>query len=445
MTSPTLVWLRQDLRLDDQPAIAAAAAAGPFAALYVLDDEAPGDWAIGGAQRWWLHHSLVAFRESLERRGGRLLLRRGSAKKIVAKVADELGAPTVHATAHYEPWWRETEQALGERLALHSGDTLVPLDAVRTGSGQPFKIYGPFYRALSALDVADPVSAPQSILAPDHLPESDDLADWQLLPTKPDWATGFSIWEPGEDGAQVRLERFEDAVGNYAKARDLPSEDGTSMLSPHLHFGEISPRRIYHSLRDAGGEKFLKELAWRDFARSAVLADPDVGARSQRNAAIRWRSGKHADADFLAWTRGMTGYPIVDAGMRQLWALGWMHNRVRMLTASFLVKHLLIDWRRGERWFWDTLVDADYGNNSLNWQWIAGTGTDSQPFNRVMAPLSQSAKFNAAAYIRQWVPELKHLSDEEIHDPPNRCGYPEPLIGHQAARERALAARGRHG
>ncbi|QIL02764.1 deoxyribodipyrimidine photo-lyase [Sphingomonas sinipercae] len=435
MTS--LVWLRQDLRLTDQPAIAAAAGQGPFAALYVLDDETPGEWRIGGAQRWWLHHSLAALKAEIERRGGALILRRGRSVEAVRQVADALGAQAVHATAHYEPWWQSAEQELGTRLTLHPGDTLVPPERVKTGAGKPYRIYGPFFRAFCAFEVAKPQPAPDRFEQPAKLPRSDKLEDWDLLPTRPNWAEGFSVWQPGEAGAEEHLERFADEAASYAERRDLPSEVGTSNLSAHLHFGEISPRQVWHRLDGDEAAKFRKEMAWRDFSRSAILADPHIGDRSQRPPRVRPRNSQ---ADFEAWAKGLTGYPIVDAGMRQLWATGWMHNRVRMIAASFLVKHLLIDWRRGARWFWDTLVDADYGNNSLNWQWIAGTGIDSQPWARVMAPLSQSAKFGAAEYIRRWVPELAHLSDDEIHDPSDRGDYPEPRIGHREARERALGA-----
>ncbi|WP_118857617.1 cryptochrome/photolyase family protein [Sphingomonas mesophila] len=442
MTRPSLVWLRQDLRLDDQPAIAAAADGGPFVALYVLDDETPGEWAIGGAQRWWLHHSLAALGGDLERRGGALVLRRGPAAKIVGQVADEMGASAIHATRHYESWWRAAEAALGDRLELHEGDTLVPLDELRSGAGKPYRIYGPFHRALSAHSVAEPVPAPARLAAPERRPASDQLQDWGLRPTCPDWAKGFSVWGPGEAGALAHLERFAAEAADYARRRDLPSEVGTSNLSAHLHFGEISPRRVWHTLTSEDSAKFRKELAWRDFARSAILADPEIGNRDQRARRVAAREGRSADSDFRAWTRGRTGYPIVDAGMRQLWSTGWMHNRVRMIAASFLVKHLLIDWRRGAIWFWDTLVDADYGNNSLNWQWIAGTGIDSQPWQRMMAPLVQSRKFGAADYIRRWVPELTELDDEAIHEPNGVRNYPEPLIGHRAARERALSRAG---
>ena len=223
----------------------------------------------------------------------------------------------------------------------------------------------------------------------------------------------------------------------------MPSVEGSSRLSPHLHFGEVSPGQIWHRLANKKGDVFLKELAWRDYAQNVILQLPDYASKNGRERfdALRWRSGNEAKADLHAWQQGRTGYPIVDAGMRQLWTTGWMHNRVRMIAASFLIKHLLIDWREGERWFWDTLVDADYGNNSVNWQWVAGTGIDANMWGRIMAPLVQSEKFDAADYIREWVPELRDLSDEAIHDPEDRpSGYPNKIIGHREARERALAA-----
>jgi deoxyribodipyrimidine photo-lyase len=239
-----------------------------------------------------------------------------------------------------------------------------------------------------------------------------------------------------------RLSEFARGSAEYQLQRDRPGDEGTSRLSPHLHFGEISPRYVWHFLPERDGEKFRKELAWRDFSRNVMLAQPRIGEEPGRPefATFPWRTGTEADADFIAWSRGETGYPIVDAGMRQLWATGWMHNRVRMIAASFLVKHLMIDWRRGAAWFWDTLVDADYGNNGQNWQWIAGVGVDSQPFNRIMAPTLQSRKFAAADYIRRWVPELAALAEDDIHDPGDTrpANYPAPIIDHRAARERVL-------
>ena len=441
MAQPSLMWFRRDLRLADNSALTAAAARGPVVALFGLDDETPGTFAAGAAQRWWIHHSLAALDKAT---GGKLLLHRGKAAGVVRQVAGEIGAREIHATRLYEPWEIATQEALADIVTFHDGDTLVPPDAVTTGAGRPYRVYGPFWRALAEhLPPPEPLPPPEVEWAPP--PAGDRLADWRLLPTRPNWAKGFSSeWVPGEAGAAARLDDFIADVGDYAARRDLPSVEGTSRLSPHLHMGEISARQVWHALDRRRGAKFLKELAWRDFARSAVRAQPDIGLRNGRAAmdALPWRTGKAAEADFRAWTRGRTGYPIVDAGMRQLWATGWMHNRVRMIAASFLAKHLLIDWRRGAIWFWDCLVDADYGNNSLNWQWVAGTGTDSQIFSRIMAPLVQSEKFDAGEYIRRWVPELAHLGDAAIHDPPDemRGDYPVKIVGHREGRERALAA-----
>ena len=444
MASPQLVWFRQDLRTADHPALIAAAERGPVVGLYVLDDETPGKWKIGGAQRWWLHHSLTALADELDKLGSTLILRRGRSSKVVREVAKELGAGGVHAIRQYEPWWREAEREHGDFVILHEGDVLHEPAAIRSGAGKPFKIYGPYYRALEAhLPPPSPRQAPK-LTRPDKLPKSDKLEEWQLLPTRPNWATGFDKWEPGTAGAHRHLKRFAAEAAHYAERRDLPAESGTSQLSTHLHFGEISPRELWHGLGGAAGDKFHRELAWRDFSRHAILADPKLGEAEQRPLRMRHRTGHAADSDFAAWSKGQTGYPLVDAGMRELWTTGWMHNRARLVTASFLVKHLLIPWQRGAQWFWDTLIDADYANNSQNWQWIAGTGFDSQPFYRIMAPLSQSEKFDAASYVRRWVPELAKLSDADIHDPWARgaapASYAAPLIPHREARDRALEA-----
>ncbi|GAA4014453.1 deoxyribodipyrimidine photo-lyase [Sphingomonas swuensis] len=449
MASTQLVWFRQDLRTKDHPALRAAAECGPVLGLYVLDDETPGKWKPGGASRWWLHHSLAALADELEALGSALILRRGRSAEVVRKVASEVKAGGIHANRHYEPWWREAECEKGDFVILHDGDVLHEPSDIRSGTNKPFKIYGPYYRALHEhFPPPAPLPAPR-LSRPDKLPPSDRLESWKLLPTSPDWAGGFAEWEPGEKGAARRLRHFVDHAGDYAGKRDLPAVDSTSRLSPHLHHGEITPRQVWHALGRRGGDKFHRELAWRDFSRHIILSDPELGERSQRPLGLKTRSGKAADADFRAWTRGQTGYPLVDAGMRQLWQSGWMHNRARLVTASFLIKHLLIDWWRGEEWFWDCLVDADYANNSQNWQWVAGTGFDSQPFYRIMAPLTQSEKFDAADYIRRWVPELARLSDADIHDPWGRgaapAGYAKPLIGHREGRERALDAFAKRG
>ncbi|GMM60146.1 cryptochrome/photolyase family protein [Novosphingobium pituita] len=451
MTNPTIVWLRRDLRLADQAAfVAALAQGGPVIPVYVLDDETPRHRRMGGASRWWLHHSLASLAASLEAIGSRLILRRGRCEAVLAQLAHETGARTVHALHHYEPWWRMAERAVGKGLdlRLHHGNFLLPPGTLANGSGQPYRIYTPFWRAsLLHLPPPPPVPAPGHLPAPATWPVSEHLDDCGLLPTAPDWAGGMrEEWTPGEPGGRARLETFAGRARRYGEERNLPAREGTSRLSPHLHFGEISPATVWHAVGGAGGsvDVFLSELGWRDYAQNLILQAPDYGTRNGRAAfdAMAWRE---APAELAAWQQGRTGYPIVDAGMRQLWHTGWMHNRVRMIAASFLVKHLLIDWRAGEQWFWDTLVDADYGANATNWQWVAGSGLDANMFVRIMAPLVQSPKFDAAAYIRQWVPELAHLPDGEIHDPSGLArprGYPARIVEHAAARARALAAHG---
>ena len=457
MPAPQLIWFRNDLRLDDQAAVRAAAASGPVVALFVLDDDrpapaaAPEGWrqgrAMGAAQRWWLHHSLARLDADLRARGGALVLRRGACADVVPAVAAEMQAEAVHALAHPEPWAQADEAAVARRvrLNLHAGVLLAKPASVLTGSGGRYRIFTPWWRLLlEQMPPARPVPAPARIdFAP--VPAGDALANWQLLPTRPDWAGGFGIWTPGEAGARARLDAFLPVARGYDEARNLPSVEGTSRLSAHLALGEISVARVWHAVTEAAGaaaEPYLRELGWRDFAANILDQFPAHGDVPGREVFARFPF-RHDPDGLSAWQGGRTGYPIVDAGMRQLWATGWMHNRVRMITASFLVKHLLIDWRHGERWFWDCLVDADLAANSLGWQWVMGSGVDSSPFNRVFAPVGQSEKFNAAAYIREWVPALRSLSDAAIHAPWERGGargYPPPIVNHEAARARALAA-----
>ena len=445
---PAIVWLRRDLRLADQPAFCAASAAGSVIPVYVLDDETAGKRKLGGASRWWLHGSLEALDADLRQRGSRLILRRGDAVTALCDVANETGARSVHALHHYEPWWRKAEAALAGKLdlVLHDGNYLLPPGSVTAGGGKPYKIYTPFAKAaIDRLPARDPLDVPKlaSLAA---WPSSDTLADWALSPTKPDWAGGMrAAWQPGEAAGQAALCDFLDHAADYERDRNDPSIQGSSRLSPHLHWGELSPTQVWQALEGQSGQgvrTYRGELLWRDFAQNVICQFPSYPEQSYREDFRRfpWRD---SPADLAAWQQGRTGYPIVDAGMRQLWTSGWMHNRVRMIAASFLIKHLLIDWREGERWFWDTLVDADYGNNGVNWQWVAGSGVDTSMFPRIMAPLLQSVKFDAADYIREWVPELAGLPDADIHDPPpgkRPRGYPDKLIGHQEARARALAA-----
>ncbi len=450
-----IIWFRRDLRLADQAALLAAAQSGePVIPVFILDDETPKHRRMGGASRWWLHNSLASLDADLQDLGSRLILRRGNVCDVLPALVAETGASAVHCIRHYEPWWRNAERVLAEKVNLvrHHGNYLMPMGSVKTGSGGDFKIYTPFWRALSAhMPPPAPLAAPESIVSPDSWPDSDTLNDWGLLPTSPDWAGGMrDTWSPGEAGAQDRLENFVPRANRYDEDRNFPSVTGTSFLSPHLHFGEITPGQCWHAACQAGGsvEVFLKELVWREYSQNVITQFPDYGVKNARDAfdEFLWRDADDPKvaAELKAWQQGKTGYPIVDAGMRELWATGWMHNRVRMIAASFLIKHLLIDWRVGEQWFWDTLVDADYGSNATNWQWTAGTGVDSNMFVRIMAPLSQSEKFDATAYIRKWVPELAGLDNPYIHDP-DEFGrrpkdYPTKIIGHREARERALAA-----
>ncbi|WP_121117986.1 cryptochrome/photolyase family protein [Croceibacterium ferulae] len=444
MNRPHIVWLRRDLRLADQAALFAAAETGPVIPVYVLDDERPGERRLGGASRWWLHHSLAALDRALAEQGSRLVLRRGDAVAELCRLVEETGAAGVHALHHYEPWWRPAEAELAGRveLQLHDGNYLMPPGSVLTGGGQPYKIYTPFARALQRdLPQQAPLPIPD-LAAPEAWPRSDRLADWHLLPTKPDWSAGFAeAWEPGEAAAHRQLAQFADHADRYRDERNLPSTEGSSRLSPRLHWGELSPAQVWRALEGQDGdgvETFRSELIWRDFTQNIILSFPDYQTQNYREQFERfpWR---YDEADIRAWREGRTGYPIVDAGMRQLWQSGWLHNRVRMIVASFLIKHLLIDWRVGERWFWDTLVDADCGNNAVNWQWVSGTGVDTQLFTRIMAPLTQSVKFEAGDYIRRWVPELADVPDAVIHDPPEGAYLPK-IIGHREGRERALAA-----
>ncbi|MBE5072975.1 deoxyribodipyrimidine photo-lyase [Erythrobacteraceae bacterium E2-1 Yellow Sea] len=456
MTKPQIVWLRRDLRMADNPALYHAAQVGPVIAVYVLDDDTAGSHAYGGASRWWLHHSLESLSSSLARHNTRLILRRSDAVDQLTALARESGADTIHANRHYEPWWRKAQGRLAEKinLQLYDANYLLPPGAVTTGSGDPYKIYTPFSKAtLERLPPRDALPEPEEISSPDDWPASDELAEWNLLPTKPDWAGGMrDFWHVGETAAHERMQWWVDEVELYDEGRNFPSRDETSQLSPHLHFGEISAVQIWHALkhkRSNGWRTYEKELIWRDYAQNVICQFPRYGLESYRSGwdQFAWRNPENDDAaarDLKAWQQGRTGYPIVDAGMRQLWQTGWMHNRVRMIAASFLIKHLLIDWRQGERWFWDTLVDADYASNAVNWQWVAGTGVDSNMFVRIMAPLSQSEKFDAAGYIREYVPELAHLSDGEIHDPSDekRGEYASKIMGHREGRERALQAYG---
>ena len=475
--APCIVWFRDDLRLSDHPALHAAAKTGrPMICLYVFDEassapRASGARPLGGAGRWWLAQSLRALRNSLKPLGASLLLRKGPAAEVIAALTRETAARTV--------FWNEIPQApslaVAEALAADlgqigvasqrfSGDLLMSPGAIRNKDGRGLRVFTPFWRrVLSAGDPPMPLPAPRALCPGPEL-AGDTLANWGLEPTRPDWAAGLrDRWRPGKASAHDRLNAFlEHAAAGYSTGRDRPDRDGTSKLSPHLRFGEISPRQVWHAARFAAAErpalsgdidKFLSELGWREFCRHLLFDVPDLARRNLQPAfdAFPWRRD---DQGLRAWQRGQTGYPIVDAGMRELWHTGAMHNRVRMVAASFLVKHLLIDWREGESWFWDTLVDADPGSNPANWQWVAGSGADAAPYFRVFNPTLQGENFDPdGAYVRRWVPELAQLPSAVIHQPWSAAPlelksagvelgktYPEPIIDHRKGRERALKA-----
>jgi deoxyribodipyrimidine photo-lyase len=462
-----ILWFRQDLRLTDHPALNAALAnAAHIVPVYVLDTESPGRWAPGGASRWWLHHSLGALATALADRGSELVLRRGNPARVIPELAEAVGAHTVHAGVAHEPWWRSLDEAVagqlklaGRKLVRHRVATLFDLWNIRTKTGGVYGMYTPFGRAVRAgPGPAKPVPAPGRIAGLPGL-ASDHVREWHLLPEKPDWSAGLQeSWEPGEAAAKARLKQFlRNAADAYGSGRNLPGKPGTSALSPYLHWGEISPNTVWHEAlahgENAGVDTYLSELIWRDFNAYLLWHHPTLPETPLREdfATFRWRQDPEA---LRAWQRGQTGVPIVDAGMRQLWHTGWMHNRVRMIVGSYLTKHLLLAWQDGEAWFWDTLVDADLASNAGNWQWTAGCGVDSQPYFRVFNPVTQGEKFDPdGAYVRRFVPEIASVPDKFLHAPwtapPDilqRAGvrlgvtYPAPLIGLAEGRNRALEA-----
>lgn len=473
---PALCWFRDDLRLADNPALGAAAAHGPVLCLYILDD-APARRTIGGAARWWLARSLKSLSAALEDRGGKLTVMRGDPAEILPRLVAESGAGLVTWNRRYEAATIALDGALKKQLT-QDGVEVSSFNAallnepwqVTTQTGSPMKVFTPYWRAARALgEPAAPLPAPEKIVAatlpPGFRKEVLTVDDLALEPTAPDWAGGLrEAWEPGEAGAKAQLVSFlDDRLQGYGEGRDRPDKLSTSRLSPHLRFGEIGPRQIWHALRGAqeagelsagasDAEKFLSEIGWREFSYHLLFHNPELATQNynRRFDAFPWREDAAA---LSAWQKGLTGYPIVDAGMRQLWNTGWMHNRVRMIVASFLIKHLLQDWRAGEAWFWDTLVDADAANNAASWQWVAGSGADASPYFRIFNPVTQGEKFDPrGAYVRRFVPELAGLDDKFIHQPwraprgeLSRAGirlgadYPEPIVDLGFGRERALA------
>ena len=449
--APTIVWLRHDLRIADNAALTAAVRRGqPVVAIFILEDDERVSRPIGAAGRWWLHGSLSRLGDALARRGSQLLLRRGSAPDVLAEVIASSGADALYWNRRYGVGEREQDTAVksmwrerGLDVRSFPGSVLNEPWTVHRGDGEPYAVFSAYWRAASQQPPPRPLPAPETLpAAPRGLP-TDALDDWKLLPTSPDWAGGFrDTWAPGEDGAAARLEALAKDLPGYATHRNEPSLEATSRLSPHLRFGEISPAQIWHRLAGApGAEAFLREVGWRDFNYSLLFAASDLAGSNLRPAFDDFPWQDPGEDALRRWQQGRTGFPLVDAGMRQLWHTGWMHNRVRMVTASFLIKNLLIDWRVGERWFWDTLVDSDPANNAANWQWVAGSGVDAAPFFRVFNPVLQAQKFDPdGTYVRAWVPELAEVPTERIFEPRDVPGYPAPMVDLKATRAAALAA-----
>ena len=457
LNPPIIVWFRRDLRLADNPALAAALATHrPILPLFIWSPSEEGEGAPGAASRWWLHHSLAALDADLQARGSSLVVRCGSVLEILKDVMRDTGATEVYWNRLYEPALIARDKVIKAALPAQSfnANLLHEPWTIATQLGKPYQVFTPFYKACQLTgEPGRPLPAPARLPTPVKV-ASDDLQRLELLPRR-DWAKSFpSHWKPGEAGARKLLAAF--AVERYLTDRDFPEREGTSRLSPHLHFGEISPRQIWWGIRDSkrpNPEPYLRQLVWREFAHHLLFHFPHTTTEPLRSEFRAFPWATHP-AQLKAWQRGLTGYPIVDAGLRELWTTGWMHNRVRMIVASFLVKDLMLPWQAGAAWFWDTLVDADLANNTLGWQWAAGCGADAAPYFRVFNPLLQGRKFDPdGAYVKRWIPELAKLAPQWIHAPAEAPAgvltsagvqlghtYPLPLVDHAQARLEALNA-----
>lgn len=469
---PIIVWFRQDLRLADNPALFEAVKTGaPILPLYILDDGNAGEWAMGGASRWWLHHSLAALNHSLS---GALILKKGDAKAIIPQMVKDSGASAAYWNRCYEPWRIQRDTAIKAALeksgvegkSFNASLLWEPWDkAVMKDDGTPYKVFTPFFKkgCLSAPEPRQPLPVPERLVFAEF--EGIALDDLKLLPQKlePRWDRMLEPhWTISEEGAQIRLNDFlEDGLNNYKEGRNIPAGHNVSRLSPYLHFGQISPNTAWYAAQERGTaegwekdrDHFLSELGWREFAHSLLYHFPALPRKNLQGRfdAFPWQD----NAEHLrAWQRGQTGYPIVDAAMAELWQTGYMHNRCRMIVGSFLVKNLLLHWHHGEEWFWNCLVDADLANNAASWQWIAGCGVDAAPYFRIFNPVGQGEKFDPeGVYVRRFLPVLKDMPDEYIHKPWEASplilkaagvelggNYPKPIVDHGTAREKALAA-----
>lgn len=467
-SAPIIVWFRQDLRLKDNPALLAAHESGkPIIPIYILDDVNSDEWKMGSASRWWLHQSLSALHESL---GRSLVFETGDPKSILSDFAHKTGASKLYWNRCYEPWRIQRDKAIKQNLnhdtlAVKSfnGALLFEPHQVLKKDGTPYRVFTPFYRK-GYLGQADEPRMPESAPATLNLQSYKRLSldDLKLVPDIAWHENMQEEWQPGEDGAQACLKAFlESGLKGYKEGRNFPVRQNVSRLSPHLHFGEISPNDVWYAVKSTmiaercenDGEHFLNEMGWREFSNTLLYHFPDIPRDNLQKKfdAFPWRKDTAA---LKAWQRGQTGYPIVDAGMRELWQTGYMHNRVRMIVGSFLVKNLLLHWHHGEDWFWDTLVDADLANNAASWQWIAGCGADAAPYFRVFNPVTQGQKFDGTGeYVRRFVPELAKMPDKFLHDPWHASDnvleyagvklgrdYPKPMVDLKVTRESALVA-----
>lgn len=460
----TIHWFREDLRLQDNPALSIAAGAGQLVPVYFFPE------GLGAASYWWLHHSLKSLSASLKEHGVDLIVRTGDPAVILPAIAKQLGVTLLTWNRVYSPSGialgkrvKEVFDDTGVRTYSTNGQLLIEPTEVLNKQGTPFKVFTPFWRHCQTFLTPKPLEVLPELVPSSIQVESENIDAWQLRPTKPNWASEFDdFWCPGEEGAQARWRWFlSDTVNRYANGRDIPSEGNTSLLSPHLVFGEISANQLFHDTHQAiatreidtvCGHKFLSEIGWREFSRYLLVHFPHILEKpyNKKFESFPWGN----ERDFVdAWKNGRTGYPIVDAGMRELWRTGYMHNRVRMIVASFLTKHCLTHWREGADWFWDTLLDADIANNTSSWQWVAGCGADASPYFRVFNPILQGEKFDKeGVYIKRWVPELADLPSKYINSPwvaPSQVlrdsgvtlgvSYPNPIIDHKFARNRALS------
>ncbi|MBT0587104.1 cryptochrome/photolyase family protein [Alteromonas oceanisediminis] len=464
----TLVWFRQDLRVKDNPALHWAVEQGKVIPLYIDDTETDEHEQLGGASKWWLHHSLTSLQQRLN---GHLIIKQGDPADIIRHMLDSEDIDNVVWNRCYQPHQRERDKSIKTAIKDETDVTVKSFNGsllwepmqISKADGGPYKVFTPYYRkgCLKADAPRHPVGAPERITYADHAFQRGSVDDLDLLPSL-DWDAGFSAhWKPGEDGASDKLSTFiSDAALEYKDQRNIPSASGTSRLSPHLHFGEVSPNQVWYAILDAfdGSDNdnidtYLSELGWREFSYYLLYHWPDFINKNfnEKFDDFPWRSSKK---DLVAWQRGKTGIPIVDAGMRELWQTGYMHNRVRMVVGSFLVKNLLLDWREGERWFWDCLVDADLASNTAGWQWVGGSGADAAPYFRIFNPVLQGEKFDKAGeYVREYCPELSDVPNKYLHKPWDapedvleKAGvtlgkeYPEPLVDLKASRQRALDA-----